>query len=60
MDDSIGVLNANRIANAAFDTFAAISKTGKPISGNEWTVLSCIAQINKQNDRIEIVALGTG
>lgn len=49
-----------RIAQLAFDLFASISKSGKPIKGKEWTVLTCVAQINNQTDNIEIVALGTG
>lgn len=60
MDGGIGVSNANRIAKLAFDTFASIPKSGKPINGKEWTVLACIAQINNQSNHIEIVALGTG
>lgn len=60
MDDGIGGPNANRVAKVAFDAFASIPKTGKPISGKEWTVLTCIAKLNKQSDHIEIVALGTG
>lgn len=50
----------NRIARAAFETFATIPKSGKPISGKEWTVMTAIAKITKQCESIEIVALGTG
>lgn len=52
--------DANRIAQHAFDLFTSISKSGKPIKGKEWTVLTCIAQVTNQTDNLEIVALGTG
>lgn len=50
----------NRLAEMCLLKFGQLPKTGKPIPNMEWTVLSCIAQYNRIDDTIDVVALGTG
>lgn len=54
------VPDSERLAKLCFQTFESIPKTGKPILGKEWTVLSCIAKYEHQTNQMEIVSMGTG
>ncbi|XP_055301321.1 tRNA-specific adenosine deaminase 1 [Sitodiplosis mosellana] len=56
----IAVPDADRLAKICYQTFESISKTGKPILGKEWTVLSCIAKYEHHTKDLEVVSLGTG
>lgn len=52
--------DAKHLTKLCFDKFADIGKSGKPVEAEQWTALTCIAQLDAQTDRIEIVSLGTG
>lgn len=54
------VPEANVIAEICLKKFDSLAKTGKPIYGKEWTVLTCIVQYNHSSKEMEVVALGTG
>lgn len=54
------VVDADRIATISLSKFRNLPKTGKPNPGAEWTVLSCILQHQSSNDRLDVVAMGTG
>lgn len=51
---------ANRISKLCLEKFESLPKTGKPIPGIEWTVYSCIVQLNELNQELKVVSLGTG
>lgn len=50
----------DRIAKLCLKKFNELPKSGKPVVGKEWTVLSCIIKLNEIDDEMEVVALGTG
>lgn len=54
------IVDADRIAATSFVKFHELPKTGKPKTGAEWTVLSCILQYHEQTDQLDVIALGTG
>ncbi|XP_001356244.3 tRNA-specific adenosine deaminase 1 [Drosophila pseudoobscura] len=47
------------IANICYEKFKSLPKTGKP-SGNQWTVLACVVEHNRQTRDSRVVALGCG
>ncbi|XP_022224999.2 tRNA-specific adenosine deaminase 1 [Drosophila obscura] len=47
------------IANLCYDKFKSLPKTGKP-SANQWTVLACVVEHNRQTRYSRVVALGCG
>lgn len=51
---------ANRISKLCFKKFEDLSKTGKPVVGKEWTVYTCVLQLNECNDELKVVSLSTG
>lgn len=52
--------SAERVAKIVFEAFERIPKSGKPIRGKEWTVLSAILIFNRTTTDLKVVALGTG
>ncbi|CAG9559671.1 unnamed protein product [Danaus chrysippus] len=49
----------NKITEDCINLYQNIPKNGKPIE-NEWTVLSCVIEVDKISKNNKIVALGTG
>lgn len=52
--------DANRISAICLEKFESLPKTGKPILGKEWTVLSAIVKFDHSSKEFEVVAMGTG
>lgn len=53
-------LKPERIADICFAAYEKLPKSGKPIQGKEWTILSCILQYQSIADDLQTVSLGTG
>ncbi|CAG4915915.1 unnamed protein product [Colias eurytheme] len=47
------------IVKECLETYRKLPKTGKPVE-NEWTVLSCVIQYDRNRNDYKVVALGTG
>ncbi|XP_034669711.1 tRNA-specific adenosine deaminase 1 [Drosophila subobscura] len=52
-------LSFEDISKLCYDKFDLLPKTGKP-SANQWTVLSCVVEHNRQTRDSRVVALGCG
>ncbi|XP_026471962.1 tRNA-specific adenosine deaminase 1-like [Ctenocephalides felis] len=50
----------DRVALLCLDHYNSLPKTGKPTTGQQWTVLSCVVEYNSIEDSLKLVSLGTG
>ncbi|KAJ2952270.1 hypothetical protein O0L34_g4549 [Tuta absoluta] len=49
----------DEMVQRCLDLYEKVPKNGKPVDG-EWTVLSCVVQLDSSTSSHEVVALGTG
>ncbi|XP_075236914.1 tRNA-specific adenosine deaminase 1-like isoform X1 [Lycorma delicatula] len=51
---------ADKIADLCYKHYSSIGKSGKPVKDKEWTLLSSIVKLNKNDNNLSIISLATG